>query len=636
MTRAGSGACWRSLLAAALLRCSAAARRSQSCLEPRRTNGPKRSAAAAERHSAPAAHAARSRSRSTRRSRCASCSNATSTSSRLRSADEGRDLDEAEWTRLIAAAPAQARALLETEGYFDAAGAASSARPAAAERAGCASTPGPRATRRARDASRCRASCEARRRSGRRRGARRCAKRCAATGRCSRASRSATPTGAARRTRAGAAARRRLCRRRRWTGTGAQVDADTQQCAAVRRRRQRAAVPGRRPAHRRPVAHDEAHRAQSAPASSAARRSPRHGCSTSRSGCKAGLFDGVSVALDPDPANAGRGAGARARAASCRCSRRPLGVGISANTGPRASLEHTAPARLRLGRDVAQQVRVRPRPQVLGRRAGDAPAAGLLPQPGRRAARAARERRRHRALAARARRPHAGHAAHRAAVLRRRPKLDATASPAPPRATGDVRRSRNYHGVWRDLDSIAAADARLHAVAGRAASAARAAPTPKRGPFAPRSTAASPCYRPFGTLVRAGPARARPGVRAPTASAVPDTLVFRAGGDDSVRGYGYRTLAPPKRDGVVTSGNVLGTGSVEIARPVVEQCRRCGARCSSTPATRPTAGTSSTPALGYGVGVRWRSPVGPAARRLRLRRGGAQVAPALQRRDRLL
>ena len=48
---------------------------------------------------------------------------------------------------------------------------------------------------------------------------------------------------------------------------------------------------------------------------------------------------------------------------------------------------------------------------------------------------------------------------------------------------------------------------------------------------------------------------------------VPDTLLFRAGGDDSVRGYGYRTLGP-EVSGVVTSGRTLLTGSAEIAHPI--------------------------------------------------------------------
>jgi hypothetical protein len=53
------------------------------------------------------------------------------------------------------------------------------------------------------------------------------------------------------------------------------------------------------------------------------------------------------------------------------------------------------------------------------------------------------------------------------------------------------------------------------------------------------------------------------------------------------------------------------------------------------PATPANFG-SLHPALGYGAGIRWRSPVGPLRLDLGLRPGAAQVPAALQRRHRLL
>jgi translocation and assembly module TamA len=91
---------------------------------------------------------------------------------------------------------------------------------------------------------------------------------------------------------------------------------------------------------------------------------------------------------------------------------------------------------------------------------------------------------------------------------------------------------------------------------------------------------------------------------------IPDTLLFRAGGDDSVRGYGYRDLGPT-RDGVLVSGRKLVTTSVEIAHPFTQK------QPSIWWAAFVDAGNSADqwsefePALGYGLGVRWRSPVGP-------------------------
>jgi translocation and assembly module TamA len=74
-----------------------------------------------------------------------------------------------------------------------------------------------------------------------------------------------------------------------------------------------------------------------------------------------------------------------------------------------------------------------------------------------------------------------------------------------------------------------------------------------------------PAARPV--VVRPGACRAGPGVPAHGVAA-PESQLFRAGGDDSVRGYGYRSLGPVV-DGVVGSGPVLLTGSVELARPFV-------------------------------------------------------------------
>jgi translocation and assembly module TamA len=88
-------------------------------------------------------------------------------------------------------------------------------------------------------------------------------------------------------------------------------------------------------------------------------------------------------------------------------------------------------------------------------------------------------------------------------------------------------------------------------------------------------------------------------------------LLFRAGGDDSVRGYGYQTLGPTDASGTAIGGRVLATGSLEVARPISAKLP------SLWLATFIDAGGAAPTwrdyhaSLGYGVGLRWRSPVGP-------------------------
>ncbi|WP_374590216.1 autotransporter assembly complex family protein [Aquabacterium sp.] len=100
-----------------------------------------------------------------------------------------------------------------------------------------------------------------------------------------------------------------------------------------------------------------------------------------------------------------------------------------------------------------------------------------------------------------------------------------------------------------------------------------------------------------------GRVQARPGV------GVPDTLLFRAGGDDSVRGYDYRSIGPT-RDGVAVGGRSLVTGSAELAHPIWAN------RPAWLWAVFADAGDAVDDVsnlqmrTGYGVGLRWRSPVG--------------------------
>ncbi len=91
---------------------------------------------------------------------------------------------------------------------------------------------------------------------------------------------------------------------------------------------------------------------------------------------------------------------------------------------------------------------------------------------------------------------------------------------------------------------------------------------------------------------------------------IPDTLLFRAGGDESVRGYAYRSLGPVK-SGVVNSGRVLLTGSAEIARPISPDLPTLWGAAFVDAGQAADRWGDLRPVWGYGVGVRVRSPVGP-------------------------
>lgn len=91
---------------------------------------------------------------------------------------------------------------------------------------------------------------------------------------------------------------------------------------------------------------------------------------------------------------------------------------------------------------------------------------------------------------------------------------------------------------------------------------------------------------------------------------VPDTLLYRAGGDESVRGYGYRTLGV--KDGTTTlGGRSLVTGSVELARPLLQRFPSLWGAVFADVGDAAQSWSAMDLKLGYGAGVRWRSPVGP-------------------------
>jgi len=96
-------------------------------------------------------------------------------------------------------------------------------------------------------------------------------------------------------------------------------------------------------------------------------------------------------------------------------------------------------------------------------------------------------------------------------------------------------------------------------------------------------------------------------------ASLPATQLFLAGGDNSVRGYRLRSIGVELEDGQISAGRYLLTGSLEWQRPITRNSVLtewegvvfvdAGAVANRLSAMRAQAG--------LGVGVRWRSPVGP-------------------------
>lgn len=108
-----------------------------------------------------------------------------------------------------------------------------------------------------------------------------------------------------------------------------------------------------------------------------------------------------------------------------------------------------------------------------------------------------------------------------------------------------------------------------------------------------------------------GSARTEAGqVWAGASVSVPDTMLYRAGGDDSVRGYDYHSLGA-KTGGVTLGGRSLWTSSLELARPISSLYPAFWGAVFVDMGDAAASWAELDPKLGYGVGMRWRSPVGP-------------------------
>lgn len=325
---------------------------------------------------------------------------------------------------------------------------------------------------------------------------------------------------------------------------------------------------------------------------------------------KTGLFDQVSVSLEPNSANP---TAAKVLVLLREAPRQAatVGLGYSANTGPRTSLEHvnrrlfdralTARNKFVLGRDEQSwngEISTHPDADAHRYLLGGAldrllTSSDLVLSQRVRLGRAAEAR-----------------GLEQLAFTEVERARECSRAVTVLQACSDlVAYSGNLHLTWRDLDS-AVLPTRGYTLQWQGGGGLTSGSGTRRGPFA-RLYARATGYLPLGQSWY-GQARLEGG-RVISASdvVVPDSQRFRAGGDDSVRGYPYRTLAPTKADGSVTGGRMEWTASAEVAHPFTSSLPSVWWAAFVDAGRAADTVQDLSPALGYGLGVRWRSPVGP-------------------------
>jgi len=165
----------------------------------------------------------------------------------------------------------------------------------------------------------------------------------------------------------------------------------------------------------------------------------------------------------------------------------------------------------------------------------------------------------------------------------------------------------NYEWVWRNVDNILLPTQGIAASAQVGAGHARS--DTGNGPFT-RLYGRLSGYQPLGGWY--GSARLEAAeVFTRNNVSVPDTLLFRAGGDESVRGYPYRSIGP-QQGGTTVGGKVLATASAELARPFsARNLRQWWWAVFVDAGDATNSWQDYAVKIGAGAGIRWRSPVGP-------------------------
>jgi translocation and assembly module TamA len=329
---------------------------------------------------------------------------------------------------------------------------------------------------------------------------------------------------------------------------------------------------------------------------------------------RSGLFDRISVTLDPDVAQAAA-ATVTVRLTEAPLQQATVGFGISATAGPRVSLEHLH------RRAFGERATLRNQVELgLKRSAWDGELSShAMPGLYRNLVGGAIERIESDTDVVSSLRARAGRAYETQRIERTvfgqlervttRPRDTLAAT-----RTELLAATLNFDGVWRDLDSIVlptrGQSLALESGIGQVRSLDASNVTGQGSGAFGRLRARAQWWRPLGGQWYAQARLELGQVFARNRVDVPETQRFRAGGDDSVRGYAWRSLTP-KVAGVDVGGRVLATASAEIARPVSEKLPSVWWAAFVDAGRAAESWNGFSPAWGAGVGVRWRSPVGP-------------------------
>ena len=328
---------------------------------------------------------------------------------------------------------------------------------------------------------------------------------------------------------------------------------------------------------------------------------------------RTGLFERAAVTASVDPAEAAA-ATVTVRLSELTLQQTTVGVGVSAKDGPRVSLEHVhrqifgARATLRNKFEIAKL-----------RRAWEGELSShTLPGlyrnlVGGTAERLDSDTDRVNSLRFRIGRAYDSHRADRilfAEVERTFVEALVPGTVAASSNPDTLAATLNFHATWRDVDSIIlptlGQSLSLQIGGGHVNSSAGDASS---GNFT-RLYGRLQAWRPLGGDWY-GQARLELGQDfAPGSVDVPESQRFRAGGDDSVRGYAYRSLTPTV-GGVDVGGRVVATGSAEVSHPISAKLPTVWWAAFIDAGNAADGWGDWRAAWGAGLGLRWRSPVGP-------------------------